>query len=64
MLGLRGLLLIPKVRYIALIAPDRIVPQMRHCAARREAEGTAIDIEVATAGGDVNVIAFAVQIQE
>jgi hypothetical protein len=37
---------------------------MRHCAARTEAEGTAIDIEVATVGGDVNVIAFAVQIQE
>jgi len=32
-LGLRGLRLMPNVRYTALNAPDSMVPQTLHCAA-------------------------------
>jgi hypothetical protein len=36
MLGFRELRFIPTVRNTTLIAPDKSVPQTRHCAERRK----------------------------
>jgi hypothetical protein len=36
MLGFRELRFMPTVRNTILIAPDKTVPQMRHCVERRE----------------------------
>jgi hypothetical protein len=60
MFGLRGLRRMPKMRYTALIAPDKTVPQILHCAARYEKAASATQIEVTTPVDDVNVIAIAV----